>query len=344
MKAWVLHGSRDLRLESRPRPAASPGSVVIRVSRAGICGSDLHYYRDGRVGSFALKMPFVLGHELAGEVVEQGPGVSGLSTGDRVAVDPTIPCRLCEQCRRGRSNLCTKIRVLGSASSLPHLDGAFQEYVAVPASSCHKLPECVDDAMGALLEPLAVAAHALDRAGGVAGLRVLVTGAGAIGHCVLIVARALGAARIVVSDPDPFARTFAVEHGADDAVDPSAPGADARLAEQSAAGFDLAFEASGSPHALAQAFRVCARGATVVQVGTLPVECSLPAGLILSKELAYLGSFRYVNVFEKVLDLLTAKRISAAHVVTNVLPLDDLPAALETAAGAGDALKVQVRW
>jgi len=343
MKAWVLHGPRDLRMENRPSPSASPGSVVIRVTRAGICGSDMHYYAEGRAGAFVMKMPFVLGHEFAGEIVEKGNGVTGLDRGDRVAVEPAIPCRTCGLCRRGRYNLCASIRMFGSASAIPHLDGGFQEYVQAPASSCHKLPGSVNDEIGALLEPLAVATHAIARSGGVAGQRVQDTGAGTIGHCVLEIARALGAPRIVVSDPDPFTRRFALEHGADGAVDPLAADAEARLMQHVPEGFDVVFEASGSPRALEQAIRVCARGASIVQVGTLPLECSLPAGLVLSKEIALLGSFRYVNAFEKVLDLLAGERISVRHIVTNVLPLDDLQTAMETAAGAGDVLKVQVR-
>lgn len=343
MKAWVLHGSRDLRLEDRPRPAATEGFVILRVTRAGICGTDIHYYQEGRNGTFVVRMPFVMGHEFAGRVVETGHGVTGLSTGDRVAVDPTIPCRVCAPCREGRSNLCMNIRVFGSASSVPHLDGGFQEYVAAPALCCHTLPESVDDAAGALLEPLAVATHAIMRCGGVGGLRVLITGAGAVGQCVLTVARAMGASRIAVSDPDPFARSFALAHGADAAIDPSLPDADARLAECAPDGFEAAFEASGSLRALSQAVLACARGATIVQIGNLPPEGALPANLVMSKELALLGSFRYVNAFEKVLDLIEGGRLSVGHLVTHVLPLEELPSAVETAARKGGVIKVQVR-
>ena len=224
MKAWLLHGARDLRLENRPRPSAAENSVVVRVARAGICGSDLHYYQDGRVGDFVPKAPFVLGHEFAGEVAELGAGVSTLSVGDRVVVNPTIPCRTCAQCRRGRPNLCASIKVFGSAASVPHLDGGFEEYVGVPVSCCYRLPESVDFSVGALVEPLSVATHAVARSGGVAGMRVLITGGGTIGQSVLTIARATGASRITVSDPDSFARSFALEHGADFAFDPSLPG------------------------------------------------------------------------------------------------------------------------
>lgn len=342
MKAWVLHGARDMRLEDRPQPPVAAHSVLIRVARAGICGSDIHYYQDGRVGDFVLKTPFVLGHEFAGEVVERGAEVSSFSVKDRVVVDPTIPCRTCPQCMRGRSNLCVNMRVFGSAASVPHLDGGFEEFVAVPASCCHRLPESMDYAVGALVEPLSVATHAVARAGGVAGLRLLITGAGAVGQSVLTVARAMGAARIAVSDPDPFARSFAIQHGADQAFDPSSPGAESRLAEYAPEGFDLGFEASGSPKALRMAIQACSRGATIVQIGTLPGDTPLPANLIMSKEQAFLGSFRFTNVFETVLDLIAGGRISVDHLVTNVFPLEELPAAVETATRKGSVIKVQV--
>jgi L-idonate 5-dehydrogenase len=227
---------------------------------------------------------------------------------------------------------------------MPHLDGGFQQYVAVPASCCHRLPDSVDYATGALLEPLAVAAHAVERSGGVAGKRVLITGVGAIGQCVLTVARATGASRIAVSDPDPFARSFALRHGAEYAVDPSQPDAEALLAECADGGFDIALEASGSPRAMALAIQACARGATIVQIGNLPADGAVVSNLLMSKELALLGSFRYVNVFEKVLDMIASGRLAVGHLVTHVLPLENLPAAIEAAACKGSVIKVQVIW
>jgi L-idonate 5-dehydrogenase len=342
MKAWVLHGSRDLRREDRPRPSAAAGFAVVRVARAGICGSDIHYYQHGRIGDFVLKAPFVLGHEFAGEVVELGAGVSTLSTGDRVVVDPTIPCRVCPQCVRGRSNLCLNMKVFGSAASVPHLDGGFEEYVAAPASCCYRLPESVDYAVGALVEPLAVATHAVTRGGGVAGQRVLVSGAGAVGQTVLTVARVMGASRIAVSDPDAFARSFSLEHGADDAFDPSAPDVGARLAERVPLGFDLVFETSGSPRALDLAIRSCARGATIVQIGTPPADSPLPSNLIMSRELALLGSFRFTSIFHTVIEMIASGRFSVDHLVTNVFPMDELPQAVGTATRKGNVIKVQV--
>ena len=181
-------------------------------------------------------------------------------------------------------------------------------------------------------------------AGGVAGLNVLITGAGTIGQCILTVARAFGAARVALTDPDPFARSFALDHGADLAADPSQPDADSLLARQAPDGFDIAFEAYRLSAGAGPGHPGVARGGTVVQIGTLPAECTVPANLVMSRELAFIGSFRYVNVFEKVLDLLVGGRISAGHIVIELLPLEDLPAAVEKAAGAGNVMKVQVRW
>jgi L-idonate 5-dehydrogenase len=172
---------------------------------------------------------------------------------------------------------------------------------------------------------------------------VLITGVGAVGQTVLTVARAMGASRIAVSDPDSFARSFALEHGADQAFDPTMPDIEAQLAAYLPQGFDAGFEASGSLHALRQSIMACARGATIVQIGTLPGESPLPANLIMSREQALLGSFRFTNVFEKVVDMMVGGRISVDHLVTNVFPLDELPAAIDAATRKGNVIKVQVR-
>ena len=153
----------------------------------------------------------------------------------------------------------------------------------------------------------------------------------------------MGASRIAVSDPDPFARSFSLEHGADQAFDPSAPGDQARFTKYTPDGFDLGFETSGSPRALHLAIQACSRGATIVQIGTLPRDVPLPINLVMSKEMAFLGSFRFTNEFEKVLDLIVGRRISLDHLVTNVYPFEELPAAMEAAIRKGNVIKVQVR-
>lgn len=342
MNAYVLHGAKDLRLEGVAKPEPGPGEVLLAVRAAGICGTDVHYHGHGRIGNFVPTRPFVLGHEFAGEVVAHGPGVEALAIGTRVAVDPGRACGWCRLCRQGRYNLCPEMVYLGSAAVDPPRDGCFAEYVAMPARNCHPLPGGMPFSLGALLEPMSVAMHAVQRTGGVGGRSVFITGGGTIGQMVLLVARAFGACRVVVSDIKPFAREFALGQGADGVLDPAAED----LADQAAAmapdGFEVVFEAAGVAAALGQGISLAARGATVVQVGTLPDGTEVPANTMLTREMQYLGSWRFANVFDRVLDMVGSGRIDPRPLITGVFPFAELPAALAGAATGGGAIKVQV--
>ncbi len=335
MFAWVLHGRRDLRRERRPDPAPAAHEVVLRVERVGICGSDVHYYRDGRVGAFVPSGPFVLGHEVAGEVVAAGSAVERLRAGDRVAVDPSQACLRCSWCRSGRSNLCPEMRYFGSAASDPPTDGALCELKAVPAANCHRLGDGLSYACGALLEPLAVACHAVLRAGSLAGRRVAVSGGGTIGQLVAAVARALGAGHVTLADPRPAARAAAAQR-ADEVLDPAAGEAPAGGPAQ------VTFEAAGAADSLRWALAHTARGGTVVQIGTLPQQVTAPFNLVMANELRVLGSFRFAGGFQVGAALLAAGRIEVESLISAVLPLAQAPAALEQAAGDPAALKLQV--
>ena len=342
MLAAVLHGPRDLRVEERPRPELEPGTVLVRVRRVGLCGTDVHYYEDGRVGAFVASAPFVLGHELCGEVTAVAEGVGRPSPGDRVVVNPSRQCGRCEFCRAGRGNLCRNIRMLGSASTTPPTDGGLAGYLRVGAEQCYVMPETMDDGIGALMEPLAVALQALHRAGSVAGRRVLVCGGGPIGLLIAITARAFGATTVALSDPDPGRRTFALALGVDVVFDPANPegGPGAAGVDD---GFEAVFEASGASAAVAQAFELARRGATIVQVGS-PSEprTPLPLGQLLVKELQFVGSFRYGNVWDQAMRLASSDRLNLTPLITHVLPLAQVREALELASGRGGALKVQV--
>lgn len=341
MRAWVLHGAGDMRLEDVPRPAPGPGEVLVRVRAAGICGSDLHYHAHGRCGNFVPTRPFILGHEFAGEIVAAGDGVGEPVTGARVAVDPSRPCGRCKLCRQGRYNLCPEMVYFGSASVDPPSDGCFAEYVVAPAANCALLPAGFEFAWGALLEPLSVAMHAVQRGGGVAGKSVLITGGGTIGQMILSTAVAFGASRVVVSDLKPFARSFATRQGADAALDPADDDCAARAAALAPDGFEVVFEASGAASALAQAIGLSARGASVVQVGTLPDGIAIPANTLLTRELQYLGSWRFANVFERVIELVVASRIDVRPLITRGFPFPQLPEAI-LEAGGGEVIKVQI--
>lgn len=342
MKAWVLHGEKDIRLEERATPKAAPGEVLVGVRQAGICGSDLHYHAHGRCGNFVPTRPFILGHEFAGEIVAVGDGVDAARVGQRVAIDPSRPCGSCRLCRAGRYNLCPEMVYFGSASVVPPSEGCFAEYVTAPARNAWPIPSDFDYAMGALLEPLSVSMHAVQRSGGVAGKSVLITGGGTIGQMVLLCAKACGASSVVVSDPRAFARDFAIEQGATGAVDPT----DTQVAEQArvhaADGFEVMFEAAGVGAALTQGMQFAAKGATVVQVGTLPDATPIPANFLLTNELTYVASWRFANVFERVIDLVSSGQIKPQPLITKVFAMDSLPEAIAEAGGGGNVVKIQI--
>lgn len=340
--SWVLHAARDARSEDRPIPRVSPGQVLVKMQRMGICGSDVHYFLDGHIGRYVPTRPFVLGHEASGEIVAVAPDVDALQVGARVAIDPATPCRACRYCMEGRYNLCPNMRYLGSASTTPPTDGIFSEYAALPARNCFALPDALGYAEAAMVEPLSVAIHAARQAGMLYGASVLITGGGAIGQLVLLVARAFGAGRIALSDVVEERRSFALQQGADAALNPANGDMLAQAAECSPGGFDVVFEVSGAPPALRQAFETVRPGGSIVQVGSLPAEVSLPANLIMSKELRLVGSFRFANVFQTAIDLAASGRINLRPLITHTFPLAEFPEAMRVACARTGAIKVQI--
>ena len=200
MKAVVIHSPFDLRVDDIEEQAVAVNDVKVRIEAGGICGSDLHYYRHGGFGNVRLRQPMVLGHEIAGTIVEIGSNVAGLAIGQRVAVNPSRPCGTCRYCAAGKRNLCTDIHFYGSAMRFPHVQGGFREFLVCEAAQALPVPEHVAAAEAAFAEPLAVSLHAANQAGPLLGQRVLVTGAGPIGVLTAAVARRAGAREIVVTD------------------------------------------------------------------------------------------------------------------------------------------------
>jgi len=343
MLAAVLHGAQTLRVESQPQPELKPGMVLLRVRRAGICGSDLHYFEHGYCAAFVPTRPFILGHEFTATVAAVGDGVESVNVGARVTANPARACGFCEYCKGGRGNLCRQTIMLGSASTKPPTDGAFAEFVTVRADQCHVLPPTVDDALGAMLEPFAVALHAVKRAGAVSGKRVLVVGGGPIGLLVALTARTFGAAPVAVSDIIPARRETALKLGADVALDPAARNLAEQVREITGDGFDVVLEASGAKPALRQVFDWVRPGGTIVQIGTLGTDdIPLPANQLMVREINYIGSMRYGNVFDEAIRLIAANRIDLRPLISGVVPLADADQALRLAADKSNALKVHL--
>ena len=261
----------EIEIEERPVPEPGPGQVLVEVSAVGVCGSDVHWFTEGRIGDLVVDGPLVLGHEAAGVVRALGPGVSRLSPGQRVALEPGVPCRRCRACRSGHYNLCPDIRFFAT----PPVDGACR-YVVHDEDFAHPLPDHVSDDAGALLEPLSVAIWATWKAGISVGDRVLVTGAGPIGLLVTAVAKAAGAVEVVVSDTQPARLARAEKMGATSVISAGAqtgdgqgttsPSSDA-LRPFGSIGADVLIECSGAGAALEAGLHGLRGGARAVVVG-----------------------------------------------------------------------------
>lgn len=343
MLAGVLHGVKDVRVEERPCPELRPGMVLLRVRRVGICGSDLHYFQHGYCAAFVPTRPFILGHEFAADVAAVAEGVVSPAVGARVTVNPARACGFCDYCKSGHGNLCRQTIMLGSASTKPPTDGGFAEYVSVRADQCHGLPAGMDDGLGAMMEPFAVALHAVKRVDSISGKRVLVVGGGPIGLLVAITARAFGAAPIALSDIVEQRRKLALTLGADAALNPTSSTLAEQVRELTGEGFDVIFEASGAPPALRQAFNLVRPGGAIVQIGTLGTEdIPLPANLVMNREIQFLGSFRYGNVFDEAIRLVSSGRVDLRPLISRVLPLEKISEALTQASAKDNVIKVQV--
>ena len=335
--ACTLHGPLALSLEALEPGAPGPGEVLVGLGAGGICGSDLHYYRHGRAGAFAIRTPFVPGHEASGVVLALGSGVGGLRPGQKVAINPAHPCGRCHACREGRSNLCEAMVFWGSAAIYPHLPGLFRERFVIGARQLTAIEEA-NIGLGeiACAEPLSVGLHALRRAGTVLGQTVLVTGAGTIGCMAVIAARLAGAARILVSDPNPRALQMAETVGADGLL--CGPADLGSWQDR----IDVAIEAAGHPAALADCLAGVRRGGRIVQVGTLPDELPFPANRVMARELDYLGAFRADIEFDWAVQAIRTRRADVRPLISAQLPLSRAREAFELALDRGRSTKVQL--
>ncbi len=345
MKACVIHGAMDIRLDNINAPVIADHDVQVRVRAGGICGSDLHYFSDGRIGDFVIREPLVPGHEISGEVVSVGAGVSTLKAGDRVAIHPGRSCGRCRPCREGRPNLCQAVFYMGSASRFPHMQGGFCEFVAVDERQCHRISTDLDFSLIAFAEPLSVALHAAHRAGNLMGQRVLITGAGPIGQLVLLAARRGGAAAITMTDLLDGSLATARRIGADATINVAARPGDLDEAAGAIGGFDVAFEVSGAAAALNSAIGAVHPGGTIVQVGSLPGGPQpIAANRIMAKELDLRGAFRFGNVFADAVACLEKGDIDVSALLTAVVPMARAEEAFRMAKDRAHHLKVVIEF
>lgn len=338
MLAARIYAKEDLRLDEFETPKPGPGEVLLKLGAGGICGSDLHYYFEGRNGSFVVREPLIPGHEASAVVEAVGPGVTRVKKGDNVAVSPSHACGHCEGCRSGREQLCSNMKFVGSASLFPHVQGMFREYFVMGERQCYPAGNNLTLGELAFAEPLAVALHTIHRGPDLMGKTALITGAGTIGCLTVMAARLAGARSITVSDilDRPLAK--AREVGADVTLRADRDG-DKLTAPQ----FDVCYEVSGSFAALKTCVAAVKKGGVVVQAGTLPHE-PLPFTVneIMAKEIDLRGVFRWGIEFDWAVDYLASRRVDVRPLLSGQFPLKEAVSAFAAAADKTRNTKVQV--
>lgn len=326
MKAAVWYAQKDIRIQDVPDPQPGPGQVKLRIRVCGICGSDLHEYRDGpfiiptkphpitgRCGG-----PVILGHEFSAEVVSPGPGVSGFGEGERVTMNALIVCGQCHYCRIGAFNMCLKLGSTGFAA-----DGGFAEYAVVPDYSLHRLPDTVSDDMGAFVEPLAVAVRAVKRSRLSIGETVAVIGAGPIGLLVMQVCRAAGARQVFVVEPMAARRELAARLGATAVIDPRQIDPGKFIAERTE-NFraDIALDCVGNQAAFDTALKATGRRGRICVAGLSLKPIEVPFIRLWGHEKEITFSTGYEDEFPAAIALLADGRIDIAPLISARIGID----------------------
>ena len=349
MRALRFHAAHDLRVEELAEPSAPVGDeVVVEVAACGICGTDLHEYAAGPIVTpvephplTGAQNPQILGHEFAGEVVATGPAVTRVRGGDRVAIMPLAYCGECAYCRRGLQHLCARMACVG----LSHAWGGMAELATVAEYQVVPLPDGVTYQQGALIEPTAVAAYGVERAGVSPGDQVLVTGAGPIGALAALCARSAGASTVYVSEPNAARRARAEALGVATVLDPTEVDVPELLRERThGLGVDVAIECSGHPAGFATAISSLRRRGTLAQTGLFVGEATVEPMLWALNDLTIVGTWCYwVYDFDRIAAQIAAGDLPVERVVTGRVDLDGAPEAFaRLASGTADEIKVLI--
>jgi L-iditol 2-dehydrogenase len=320
-RAAVMHGTHDVRLEEVPIPEPGKDEVLVEIRAVGVCGSDVHYYEEGRIGSFVVEEPLILGHESMGTVVALGENATKHGVGDRVTLEPGVPDGTCRECRAGRYNLCPNVRFFAT----PPIDGAFTNYVSINEDFAFSLPDGLSDNAGALMEPLSVGIWACKKGRVTAGDHVLVTGAGPIGLLAMQVAFAQGATEVTLTDVADERLEIASHLGATRAINV----AEDPLAEAGIEA-DVLIECSGNERALGDGIRCVRPAGIAVVVGMGPnEETSVPLSFVQTSEIMLTGTFRYANTYPTAIDLAATGKVDLDAMVTSHYGLPETEEALQ---------------
>jgi L-iditol 2-dehydrogenase len=337
MKAMMLTGIRQMEMKEVPEPKIiNPNDVRIKISVVGICGSDIHYYTQGKIGSQKVQYPFAVGHEGAGIVVEVGKEVTRVKPGDKVAIDPAMPCWECDQCLSGRHHTCRKLRFLGCPGQA---EGCLLEYIVMPQESCFTLNGKLDADHGSISEPLAIGVYSVKKSGTIKGLNSGILGFGPIGMSVMLAAKASGAGNIFVTDEIDDRLSIAESEGAVYTGNPLNEDIIGNIRQNANLGLDIVFECCGKQEALDQAIEILKPGGKLIVVGIPEFDrWSMNVEATRRKELSVQFIRRQVDCVEPALEMMNNGSINIERMVTHRFPFSKTKDAFDLVADYKDGV------
>jgi L-iditol 2-dehydrogenase len=337
MRAMMLTGIRQIEMREIPEPSViNPNDVKIKMSVLGICGSDIHYYTQGQIGSQKVEYPFTVGHEGAGTVIGVGSAVKRVKPGDQIAIEPAMPCHKCDQCLAGRQHTCRKLRFLGCPGQA---EGCLMEYIVMPEESCFPLLTNLTPDHGSISEPMAIGIYAVKKSGGVKDLKIGILGYGPIGMSVMLAAKAQGADSIYVTDKIDSRLAIALREGVEFTGNPSKEDIVSKILHKSNLGLDIVFECCGQQEAFDQAIRILKPGGKLIVVGIPEFDrWSMDVETTRRREISLQFIRRQVDCVDNALEMMSNGSINIKNMVTHRFPLARTKEAFDLVAGYGDGV------
>lgn len=337
MKSMMLTGIRKMEMREVPEPViVNPKDVKIKMAVVGVCGSDIHYYVNGKIGSQVVKYPFPVGHEGAGVVIETGSAVKDLKPGDNVAIEPAMPCRECDQCRAGRHHTCRNLRFLGCPGQA---EGCLSEYIVMPEKSCIHLPGTLIPDHGAISEPLAIGVYSVKNSIVVEGAKIGILGFGPIGMSVMLGAKARGGTIFYITDKISERLAIAVKEGASMTANPVKEDVVTKILEKEPLALDVVFECCGQQDAFDQAVDLLKPGGKLMVVGIPEFDrWSVNVEKTRRKEITLQFVRRQVDCVEPSLHMMASGEINISNMITHRFPFKDTKGAFDLVAGYNDGV------
>ena len=343
MKAAQLTDIHKMKVREVPAPTLnSPDDVLIRIHSVGVCGSDIHYFSTGRIGSQVVQFPFTIGHECAGVVEEVADGATNVKPGDRVAIEPAVYCHNCDQCNAGRENTCRNLKFLGCPGQL---SGALSEYLVMPEECCLKIPDNMSFEAAALCEPLAIGIYAARQYMSLNGKNIAILGAGPVGLSILLAALAEGADNVYVTDKLDYRVQAARENGAVWAGNPDKTDIVKEISSEQPLLLDAVFECCGRQEALDQGLELLKPGGRLMLVGIPEFDkYNFAADIARRKELCFQNVRRQNDCTEDAIKYTADRTIDTSFMATHHFDLDEIQKACELVENYDDkVIKAMIR-